>query len=380
MSNKKVLIITYNFGLIKAGPVIRFMRYAPLFAEKGLDVVFLTRKINKEQEGSANPFFNVIYFESEDNVKFTREALKWCNTFHEANIVFFSLEYKNYFDIISARGKGNKLIYVSTMSLNDGKRSLLKEKIRRILLKRIFYLMDAIVSSSEELSEEYKNYGIKEDRIVTISNGVDTSRFSPVTESEKHELKIRLGIDPSKKVLLYVGLFNERKGIVDLFSTWKELNNIECQKLHLCMVGQYKETIENSHDYVKKWLTIENQLKEMENVSILPFSEKVEQYFKVADAFVFMSKLEGMPNVFLEAMASGLPIFTTRFIGFSRMYGDNGKDYIELTRSSYQDSRLIKSIINNQELLKQLGEQSRNRSEKVFSLESSIKSYIKLFE
>jgi glycosyltransferase involved in cell wall biosynthesis len=50
--------------------------------------------------------------------------------------------------------------------------------------------------------------------------------------------------------------------------------------------------------------------------------QDVELYLQASDIFVLPSKLEGMPNVLLEAMACGLPCVTTRVSGTQDIIDD----------------------------------------------------------
>lgn len=377
MKAKKLFIITNNFGNIKAGPVIRFMRYAPLFAEKGVEVTFLTRLANKPDDKNAPPL-KVEYFDCADNISLTRKALEFCSSKDNANVILFSVEYKCYEDFQQALKYGIKLIYVSTMSQETEKRSWLRKKLVQFVLRRVYGLMDVIVSSSEELSAEFGRLGIDRKKLISIPNGVDTNRFAPLNDQEREKQKARLGIDPAKKVLLFVGLFIERKGVSDLFSTWKQLNATHPEKFHLCMVGQYKETGENSPEFVAEWPVLKRELEQMPNVSLFPFSETVQEYFEAADAFVFYSRLEGMPNVFLEAMASGLAIFTHRFEGFSAVYGDPGEHYFFLNRDPAQDASSISGVLFDGQKFEQARRASREKAVNSFSIDASIERYYSL--
>jgi glycosyltransferase involved in cell wall biosynthesis len=371
---KKLFIVTYNFGNVKAGPVIRFMRYAPIFAASGIDVTFITKI--RDEVTLLPDGVNAVYIDCRNNSELNRKAVAHAQAQGAASLLFLALDYACYFSYLRAKRAGIKLIYVSTMNLNIQRRSVIKQTLLRFVLRNVYSIMDHIVCSSSELTESIKALGIPGSRFRIISNGVDTSRFKPLEKSGKEALQKSLGLDPERITLLYVGLFVDRKGILDLFNTWKEIMcNHPAHNLQLCLVGQFKESTENSAEFLNSWPGAYETFKTMNNVHFFPFSEQIEKFYQAADAFVFYSKLEGMPNVYLEALSSALSIFTTEFEGFSSLYGELDEDYIRLTRTSDIDASRIFIVSQDLQKFHRLQEKSRNTAKSVFSLNKSIQDY-----
>ena len=70
--------------------------------------------------------------------------------------------------------------------------------------------------------------------------------------------------------------------------------------------------------------------------------DNVADYLKASDLLVFTSRREGMPNVIPEAMASGLPVVTTPFIGFPEEFGSAGREFI---LSSWNPEDLASDVV-----------------------------------
>jgi glycosyltransferase involved in cell wall biosynthesis len=104
--------------------------------------------------------------------------------------------------------------------------------------------------------------------------------------------------------------------------------------------------------------------------------EKMPELYRNNDIFISASMQEGMSNAMLEAMASGLPIVTTRCEGLAELIDGNGliveQDNIEAI------VKAIKQLADNSELYKQMSIAARKQAEK-FNWASIAESYIEQY-
>lgn len=149
--------------------------------------------------------------------------------------------------------------------------------------------------------EIVESYGVPEEKVVVIHNGVDHERFHPKRRHhEGRRVREELGIDPDKKVVLFVGTGFRRKGLDRLLGLWKSPG---FQGVYLLVVG---------HDprlslYRRRWAG--------KGVYFVGFQSRVEDYYAAADLFVLPSIQEAFGNVVLEALAAGLPVVTVQGLG-----------------------------------------------------------------
>ena len=75
--------------------------------------------------------------------------------------------------------------------------------------------------------------------------------------------------------------------------------------------------------------------------------DELKKYYKNADAFIFASSCENMPNILIEAMTSGLPIASSSKGPMPEILGDNGLYFDPLVINSIFDA--LKQLILNSE-------------------------------
>lgn len=381
-SEKQIWVITYNYGTVKAGPVIRFMRYAALFKERGYELIFVTKKRDGDQEIMLTGGVKSIHLpctSSSDHVKKAIELSIKANL-KPVCLIFFSVRIENFLDFNKARKSGLKLLYVSTMRLDLNiehakKRSWLKRKLLEFALKTVYNQMDKIISSTTALQQDFVDLGIDEKKLKVIYNGVNVHKFAPIGLDEKIALRRELNIPEQDIVFLYVGLFVYRKGILDLIKTFNALNT-QGENFKLLLVGQDAQINENPPTFDQEWSDLKTRGLNEGWLLIHPFTEQIHKYYNAVDSFVFMSKLEGMPNVLVEAMSTGLLVLTCRFDGFSDDYGISGEHFLALYRDISKDGNLISKVLKDARIRTKVGHNARKWAEDNFAVTNSINDYI----
>ena len=82
-------------------------------------------------------------------------------------------------------------------------------------LKEIDYFVSTSEQQSKEISSLLGNIVLN-----VIPNGVDTKKFSPITNKSSIREKLKL---PNKKIFLFSGRLVKRKGVLFLLNQWKTI-------------------------------------------------------------------------------------------------------------------------------------------------------------
>ena len=181
-------------------------------------------------------------------------------------------------------------------SRNPRLRDRLKEALRRAT--RVF-------SVSESLRQLAIGLGMPPAKGRVVGNGVDTERFRP---EDRHEARARYGLADSARVLVSVGALVERKGFHRVLAVLPELLE-DNPDLHYLIVGgaSPEGNLEQALREQVAALGLDRQVHFLGPIA----PDELRWPLSAADVFVLATRNEGWANVFLEAMACGLPVVTT---------------------------------------------------------------------
>ncbi|KAA3664220.1 MAG: glycosyltransferase [Chloroflexi bacterium] len=140
-------------------------------------------------------------------------------------------------------------------------------------------------------------------RLMSIS-GVDIDRFTPVSTQKKIEIKTDLGFPTDKKLVLHVGHLKEDRNVLKLIPLQAG------HDIQVVVIGS--TTTEQSKSLIA-------QLEEAGCIVINQYQPAIEQFYQAADCYVFPTvdaqACIQLPLSVYEAMATNLPVVTTRFGG-----------------------------------------------------------------
>lgn len=235
-------------------------------------------------------------------------------------------------------------------------------KILAPVIRKIWKNASHLIANSEGLKGRALAFESRY-AVDIIENGVDNRFFAPADR----------GKETDRITILFVSRLIEGKGLQYLIP---ELSRIrECvyqstgREIELVIVGDgpYRAALEE--------LTAKMEVCGLVRFEGRKDKEQVRQYYQAADIFVLPSLSEGMPNVVLEAMASGLPIVMTPCEGSKELVTDNGI----IASQEALPNALIRLCDDEQERLV-MGQNSLRRVETCFRWESIGKRYLSILE
>jgi glycosyltransferase involved in cell wall biosynthesis len=316
----RILMYSTYFPPQYSGAAKQALSLAKHLRERGHHVEFVTVRWPGLTEHDEVEGFAVHRVEMGRGEKHKEFRLWW-------NLFRLVVGRRRDFDVIHSHGAYYTNSIVGMLAKLVGWKSLVKASltendlhgIGRSFTGRVHYWLlrsvDAYVAISKELESEFLKTGLPKGKVVCLPNGVDTERFQPSTPEEKKRLRATLGIPADRPVALAVGVFDQRKNIGWLMEEWGRHHAFGTCAVLLAIGPQSREDAGGVFLESLRNLAAEKGdiLRLMDHV------DDIESYYRAADLFILPSHSEGMPNVVLEAMASGLPCVATRVSGIEEL-------------------------------------------------------------
>jgi glycosyltransferase involved in cell wall biosynthesis len=258
--------------------------------------------------------------------------------------------------------------------LNPNEKSMLRFNfVLRSYEKKLMKRSDALIAVSKyTVNELTELYGINKNKIYVIYNGVDIERFKP--RSNWIELRRELGLDPDKKVVLFVGRLYHRKGLETLLKSvplvLKEFSNV---KFVISGTG-FKQKEESLRNLAKE-LDIEDHVTFLGYVP----DNKLPLLYSASDIFVLPAIYENFPFAILEAQATGLPVISTNVGGIPEFLVDNENGFVIEPRDPIQLTQKVLTLLQNQRLAKEMGDLGRKLIEEKFDWRLITRQVIDLY-
>ena len=182
---------------------------------------------------------------------------------------------------------------------------LAKMQGRRVRMLKAINDATRVFSVANSLKQHVISLGANKDKIRVVGNGVDINKFYPLDRQEQREA---LNIAATAKVLISVGALVDRKGFHRVIEALPELLQHYPDLIYLVVGGDSPEgNIRDKLVEQVETLNLEHHVRFLGALS----SEQLKKPLSSADVFVLSTANEGWANVFLEAMACGLPVVTT---------------------------------------------------------------------
>jgi len=250
-----------------------------------------------------------------------------------------------------------KDVYV--LALNPG--DLLQTKLRRAK-----FAVTCVRANQEHLA----SLGMKETPIYNIYHGLDTRRFAPRADAAE---------ESATPLLLSAGRLVEKKGFPVMIEACRMLKDrgyrFRCQ-----IIG-------GPGPCAQQVASLIHELGLEDIVALRPAvtQEELGAVYRQATLFVLPCQIadnndrDGIPNVLVEAMASGLPVVSTRISGIPELieHGVNGLLTPQKDARALADA--VAQLLDAPVLRRELGAAAREKVCRLFDAESNILALRRLF-
>lgn len=193
---------------------------------------------------------------------------------------------------------------------------------RKRLMRWAFRRASHIIAVSESLRQFALSLGVSEAVTTCIPNGTDRDVFY---RRDYLEARIRLCIEPGKRMILSAGSLTERKGHHRVIRTLRKLreDGIAAELWIAGRRGREDRFEQQIHQAVT-----DNGLSEAVHFVGYLESSVLAEYMSAADVLCLSSSREGSPNVVHEALSCGLPVVATDVGGVKDLIHNNHNGFV----------------------------------------------------
>lgn len=171
--------------------------------------------------------------------------------------------------------------------------------------------------------------------------GVDDKRYCSISDSDKLQLKTKLGLELNQKIILCVGELLSNKNQKMAISAMKIITK-KYPDILLLLAGNGPQK-----DEIKKYIKA-NKLEE--HVTMLGYVTNLQEYQQIADIALSCSRREGLPLNIVEAMLVGTPVIASYNRGHKELLNNGKTGYLVNVDDDVTMSNRVLELLSNMKL------------------------------
>ncbi len=283
------------------------------------------------------------------------------------------------FDIVHANGSADhKQVMLALLGMfqrprviltkhNDHATSSVGHQMRASLATdRVIAVSDHVLGLLSESA--YRRCGL-----VTVRHGIDTDYFSPVSESEKRQLRAKyLGPGLEDKIIFgSAGGTDYEKGWLDLVAAVSSLPAPQRERIYLVVAG----------DAPNEAKLAQVQALGLTGQVMFPgLIDDVRPLLAACDAGFVLSYQEALSFACRELMALGLPVLVTRVGGLPENLTHGLQGWIVPMQNPQAIAGVLTQILSEPEQLKSMGQLARARAVSEFNLRDFVMRTMSVYQ
>jgi len=230
--------------------------------------------------------------------------------------------------------------------------------------KIVFSAADKIIIYGKSMKKFALQARVPEEKIEIIPTGVNIE----IKKKDK-DIRSEFGLNTEDKLILFVGLINERKGIDIIIEIARK---IQAKNIKFIIVGDGSSRAQ----YEK--LVITYNLND--RVIFTGFRKDVHNFYHEADLFLLPSRVEGLAGVLMESMSYGVPIITSNIAGTRDLIQNDINGFLCECEDIDSYTKKIEELLNNNALKQNFIAKSKKIINERYNWKHIMKNIRNLYE
>ncbi|AWT46717.1 MULTISPECIES: glycogen synthase [Streptomyces] len=236
---------------------------------------------------------------------------------------------------------------------------------------------DAVIAVSGAMRDDILGCypALDPDRVHIVHNGIDTGLYRP---DHGTEALARIGVDPGRPYVLFVGRITRQKGVDHLLRAVRGID--PAAQVVLCAGAPDTPEID------REFRELFEELSRVRDgvfwiPRMLPRPEVI-QLLTHAAVFVCPSVYEPLGIVNLEAMACGTPVVASRVGGIPEVVDDGRTGVLVPLDDDFEAglARALDAVIGDPQTARRMGEAGRERAVEEFGWDAVARRTVRLYE
>lgn len=241
---------------------------------------------------------------------------------------------------------------------------------RRWSLWALSPFVDRMLTVSEDLRRRLDaEFGVPSSKVSLVRNGVDAVRFQP--RGDRSALRRKHGFADDDLIVGVSARLDPIKNLVGLVRTFDRVA-ATCAQARLLIIGE-------GEDRERLVREIDN-LRLGSRVRLVGYHLDVSTWLVMLDVYAYAPLYEGMPNGVLEAMATGVPVVSSRVGGLPEMVSDGVTGRLVAPGDTEAMAQAIITYCTDAGLRAAHGAAGRARAIAEFKPESMLAAYTSVYD
>ncbi len=235
-------------------------------------------------------------------------------------------------------------------------------------------LAHAIVANAEAVRRNLVAEGIRDEKIVTIYNGLDTSRVVPPAGMTREDARAAFGLPADEGLRFVTILANLRHDVKDHPTFLRAARRVRDEVPEARFVIAGEGGLESSLRLFAAGLDIERE------VFFTGLCSRLAVLMHASDVCVLSSKAEGFSNSILEYMAAARPVVVTDVGGAREVVVEGETGYIVSSGDDEAMAARLVSLLREPERAREMGACGRRVVEEKFTCAAQLERTHDLYE
>jgi glycosyltransferase involved in cell wall biosynthesis len=290
---------------------------------------------------------------------------------HRPQLLHTQLEFADILGSVAAKLLGIPSVStVHTLDIFPEKKSAWGRMKLRWFLLGIF--CDRVIAVSEKTRLHYlQSGGLHPDKVVTLYNGVDISRFKNTDTSQTARTKQALHLPLNSRIIITIAVLREPKGIQFMIEALPAILE-QFPDVHYLIVGDGK--------YGTALTDLVTSLAIKNHVTFAGHRTDIPDLLACCDIFVLPTLKDALPTVLIEALAAERPIVASDVGGVPEIIENGVNGLLVAPGDPSKLAEACLQLLKNNELSRKIVLAGSKTVQQRFNIDSQIRQLSRMYE